>query len=541
MTTIKAGTYIFLENPVKPSANIEADINAKTFDNNGREWTVTWIDASETPNSNQGWSILIKNTTLENQNYGNHYAYGSYGTNGWYYTDGDADEYTVSDTTKLRTLIVSTAQTVNDNFYTWFIANTTYTSNQRSVDLTTLPGWANLSAGNHTIKIKAKGTGYKDSELSVGVTVSKAAVNPNVVSTTGLQSNQTLVASTNENLLTNNLVKSFYNNYKSKSLSELLQDLSVDVNEESTIDGVVVKYSEYDKLSEDCSIFVIKEGDNYYFEMTGPLGETIVSSPQLTAQTYEPAKIILGLVSAGNGKFFTLPCKNITGQQGTLESLSDLGVAFIAFRTKVTLEEGTYKWKDNVALADISEDLEFTSNNTSYHIINANEGRAVITYTDSYMAAVYNNGAWANTAYQTITLDTDQQVSPEFYNWAITQGNLVKQTGYNLTINYSTVPMSTSAAYIKINSDTVSSSNYDYVVQPGTSSTNPILKNSAGTTLSVPYVVPNVEKVAFMGGLAIYVGGSTNNTSPYTLTADTAISPGVYGPTADTPIDGPTI
>lgn len=641
---------------------------------------------------------------------------------------------------------------------------------KKSVDLTTLSGWANLSSGNHTIKIKAKGTGYRESELSAGVVVSKAGANPNVVSTTGLQSNQTLVASTNENLLTNSLVKSFYNNYKSKSLSELLQGIQADLTEEHTIDGVAVKYSEYDKLSEDCSIFVIKEGDNYYFETTGPLGETIVLSPQLEGQTYEPAKIIFGIVSAQTGLFFALPCKNITGQQGTVETLDDIGVAFLAVRTKVTLEEGTYKWKDNVTLIDIDQDIEFTSNNTQYTIIKSNEGRAVITYTTSYMAAVYNNGAWTNEAYKTITLSTDQQVSqefytwftanankvytleagtykfvnsptspdadlqetaienvkgyyltannvyatetknvyqidvqttdtglasltiyidvtagvttynlfdgetenpswhtndftatdttklkilvveqniavsPEFYKWAITDGNLVKQaagetwvlndsdaltesnqdftslnftsdsqsfvrilrqynnspippvnsllyyksdgtyvtavytnddgiafwnrqayrtltfatpptgdlltwlqangtkqTGYNLTINYSTVPMSTGAAYIKINSDTVSSSNYDYVVQPGTSSTNPTLKNSAGTTLTVPYVVPNVEKVAFMGGLAIAVNGSTNNTSPYTLTADTTISPGVYGPTADTPIAEPTI
>lgn len=226
-------------------------------------------------------------------------------------------------------------------------------SSTLSVDLTTLSGWANLTPGNHTIKIVAKGTGYRESELSAGVVVSKAGANPNVVSTTGLQSNQTLVASTNENLLTNSLVKSFYNNYKSKSLSELLQGIQADLTEEHTIDGVAVKYSEYDKLSEDCSIFVIKEGDNYYFETTGPLGETIVLSPQLEGQTYEPAKIIFGIVSAQTGLFFALPCKNITGQQGTVETLDDIGVAFLAVRTKVTLEEGTYKWKDNVTLIDI--------------------------------------------------------------------------------------------------------------------------------------------------------------------------------------------
>ena len=257
---------------------------------------------------------------------------------------------------------------------------------KKSVDLTTLSGWANLSAGNHTIKIKAKGTGYKDSELSAGVTVSKAA-------------------------------------------------------------------------------------------------------------------------------------------------------------STVTLEAGTYKWIDtpNIDITLDRVDIAFTVSGTSYKAITINQG---IKYTSRFTVTAFptSSGGWADDVYKTITLDTAQTVSAEFYKWAITDGNLVKQAaGYNLTINYSTVPMSTGAAYIKINSDTVSSSNYDYVVQPGTSSTNPTLKNSAGTTLTVPYVVQNVEKVAFMGGLAIYVGGSTSNTSPYTLTADTMISPGVYGPTADTPIDEPTI
>ena len=48
---------------------------------------------------------------------------------------------------------------------------------KKSVDLTTLNGWANLVPGNHTIKIVANGTGYRDSEKSVGVEVTKAATN----------------------------------------------------------------------------------------------------------------------------------------------------------------------------------------------------------------------------------------------------------------------------------------------------------------------------------------------------------------------------
>lgn len=308
MATIKAGTYIFLANPVKPSTNVEADINAKTFDNNGREWTVTWIGASETPNSNQGWSILIKNTTLENQNYGNHYAYGSYGTNGWYYTDGDADEYTVSDTTKLRTLIVSTAQTVNDNFYTWFIANTTYTSNQLSVDLTTLPGWANLSSGNHTIKIKAKGTGYKDSELSVGVTVSKAA------------STVTLEAGT----------------YKFKDILNITANTDITEKITATIN--------------------------------------------------------------------TLTANNVYGSQKTIDTIS--------------VYRGTEQY-GTLQIFNTEPFYNITGSDWKY----MNENGEEFTATDT-------------SKLRTVIFETDQQVSPEFYNWAITQGNLVKQvSSHTLTIS----------------------------------------------------------------------------------------------------------
>nr|DAW66811.1 MAG TPA: hypothetical protein [Caudoviricetes sp.] len=41
----------------------------------------------------------------------------------------------------------------------------------KQVDLATLTGWANLSAGEHTITIKAKADGYKDSQPSAGVQV----------------------------------------------------------------------------------------------------------------------------------------------------------------------------------------------------------------------------------------------------------------------------------------------------------------------------------------------------------------------------------
>lgn len=67
---------------------------------------------------------------------------------------------------------------------------------KKSVDLTTLSGWSNLAPGNHTIKIVAKGTGYRDSEKSAGVTVTKAAeVYTDCLTFTGESSEFTLAIS----------------------------------------------------------------------------------------------------------------------------------------------------------------------------------------------------------------------------------------------------------------------------------------------------------------------------------------------------------
>ena len=42
-----------------------------------------------------------------------------------------------------------------------------------SVDLSTLTGWSDVTSGSHTLTIKAKATGYRDSEASTGVSFTK--------------------------------------------------------------------------------------------------------------------------------------------------------------------------------------------------------------------------------------------------------------------------------------------------------------------------------------------------------------------------------
>ena len=64
-----------------------------------------------------------------------------------------------------------------------------------SVDLTTLPGWSSLPSGSHNITVVAKADGYKDSEPSAGVTVTKAFEPPtDCIAFTGESSDFTLTA-----------------------------------------------------------------------------------------------------------------------------------------------------------------------------------------------------------------------------------------------------------------------------------------------------------------------------------------------------------
>lgn len=68
-----------------------------------------------------------------------------------------------------------------------------------NIDLTTLPGWASLSDGNHNITIVAKADGYRDSAPSAGVTVTKAFVPPtDCITFTGETSDFTLKATYKE-------------------------------------------------------------------------------------------------------------------------------------------------------------------------------------------------------------------------------------------------------------------------------------------------------------------------------------------------------
>ena len=116
-----------------------------------------------------------------------------------------------------------------------------------------------------------------------------------------------------------------------------------------------------------------------------------------------------------------------------------------------TLEAGTYKWADgpNFPQNVLTQEFIFISNNTTYTGLTLYPGTnssvsllSVVKPQISVDEIFYDNdlsytvlSGWQVVAYQTITLSTDQTVSAEFYEWAITGGNLVKQESETWVLN----------------------------------------------------------------------------------------------------------
>lgn len=74
----------------------------------------------------------------------------------------------------------------------------------------------------------------------------------------------------------------------------------------------------------------------------------------------------------------------------------------------------------------ISVNLNFECNNEIYTLLSIAAAREIISYeNESNPIIAYRSGAWATS--QTIVISEDQNVNSDFYNWAITNGQLIKQ------------------------------------------------------------------------------------------------------------------
>lgn len=121
VVTVEAGTYLFGEDvqliaPLDVSATINATINTLTAnDVYGSSKNIDTIAAYKSSMAEIG-ILSIYNDAL---------GYAITFSDNWKYTDEDGNEFTATDTQKLRTITIGSSQTVSNDFYEWFTTNTT--------------------------------------------------------------------------------------------------------------------------------------------------------------------------------------------------------------------------------------------------------------------------------------------------------------------------------------------------------------------------------------------------------------------------------
>lgn len=182
MAILKAGTYVFKEVPIVASPSVQTDrIDFKsyfltannTYSSNLTDWHYinSGFKSLDTNNTN---IVCISNAAGEVTEFHNRTYEAERGWYQFYYADGPIeDRFTATDTTKLRTIIVESDQTVDDAFYSWFVAN--IEKPRLSVDLTSLSGYESLAAGTYALAVKSKAANYQDSDLSATVSFTKLA------------------------------------------------------------------------------------------------------------------------------------------------------------------------------------------------------------------------------------------------------------------------------------------------------------------------------------------------------------------------------
>ena len=250
---------------------------------------------------------------------------------------------------------------------------------RKSYDLSTSAKWATLTAGNHNVQIVAKASGYRDSEKSAAVTVNKT-----IISAGTYKFNDTISAPASGSATAFIHFKVNDTSYNSISATSLVSVMyTATLGEGLTVYNNTDKWAAVDTANQIITITADKEVSYKFYEWF-----------MANASAYTPT---------------------------------------------YTLEAGTYNFANDAPYSSkaIFQALTFVSYPTNgiSDYVEMNIGGNVLGFRyllDGVKKGVtvnrsVDNPVWKNDGYKTITLSTDQQVSADFYNWAITDGNLVKQ------------------------------------------------------------------------------------------------------------------
>lgn len=418
-----------------------------------------------------------------------------------------------------------------------------------SIDLTTLTGWDNVTAGEHQISVVAKAAGYRDSEKSAAVSFTKAVINPTYQVVQGtLPTTALSYSSYNKNDLPtsiNQSVKTVFDNYSTMTFEDILSALRVDTSElKHDQNKDEVDLTQYQKLTDTCSIFFVKDGSEKYYDYTDNISFDVIElqSLDLSNIDLETTPTYLVSLNVEIGKLSLFSFSNVfSSGTGNITTKGDniLGVAFLITK-KVLLKSGTYQFIENPNMnISIDETISgkmntLTSNNT-YGEQTLFDGISVVDSTGQMGMLFIGNstslnnvqcagGDWKyinsdddeytttdTSKLRTIVLEADQYVSQEFYNWAITQGNLVKveETAGETWVLNSTITAPSSSI----------NQNVDFLCVGTSQNFIRILIESEGKGVHLEYFAQGDSSTA---GTVVLSGGITVATEYRTLTFSTA-------------------
>lgn len=278
-------------------------------------------------------------------------------------------------------------------------------------NLTSSSSWNNLSGGEHTLQVVAKATGYLDSAKSTSVSFTKE-----VITTYEIKAGVYTFSDVLENYATDQTEEiPFVFKYDNVEYKELQLD------NYDPIDGSFtgIRYEVLDGMG----TYLQAYEDGYWVEKA--YRTIIVESNQIvseefytwfTANTYRSV-----VLPKGTYQFIEQPT--------ALEKTINFDIVAVANSLTANDIYGNETDIESMNLDYTAEDDLFTifvssNTNESYQYVVYDSSRGWYWYTDEIIGEEYT--AMDSSKLRTITLNEDQEVPQEFYEWAISQGNMIE-------------------------------------------------------------------------------------------------------------------
>ena len=315
-----------------------------------------------------------------------------------------------------------------------------YAQSQVSVDVASLPGWASLSTGSHNITIVAKADGYRDSEPSAAVSVTKQGGGgtvemPNISNWTATKISGDF-AGTLTLYTTNNDGNKIQCGPKGYEWITKINNMVTEItfSDVASIFGIT-------QDSDGNNIITSEWGFNSAFDNRvtndgldgGSCIMKIDTNGLLNSVPSTDVRVLVYDAITDTMRVDTCEVNEIPGELTTKYAYGFNQIFGTIMRIgDVVVKAGTYRFNEELTSAYssyVDQELNFTSNSQSCFAIGLDAEdtgspidtiRYGIEAEADYIEVYYSNGGWTNASYKTIIVETDQIVGDEFYTWFTT-------------------------------------------------------------------------------------------------------------------------